>query len=382
MFDCGAADLDGVPREGCAVAWNRVCADPRIGLHTLAHELGHVFNLRHPHEDSPPEHHGRTLMFETRVLARSRAFPADIEFDFSSTGKAWLADGPDDFVRPGGRPYGARPGLAEPAAAPPTDDTLRLEAIPFRTLPWQPVELVLRRSPSDPRRWPPFDLDPAGDMVAIEMSVDGESWLPVPSPVRECGTVVQGGGQSPSATILLPGLCLAAPGKLHLRARVAPAPSQGIAAAVSPPLHVEIASPRDSAERAVSAFHRDFAARLAVCFRSFGLQTGTTAAGLDALSREVDLTARAPRLAFTLARHRLRTGSSADRLQARHDVAALRTSLPAGPLRAEVIATLAGDGAPRPADPPQPDFPSRQSAKCHPNAPSPHKLAHSRMNHG
>jgi hypothetical protein len=78
MFDVGSGRDGFPPRQGCALAWRTLRDDPRIYLRTLAHEVGHVLNLVHPEEESPAEYHGRTLMFETRTLSRSRTFPENI----------------------------------------------------------------------------------------------------------------------------------------------------------------------------------------------------------------------------------------------------------------------------------------------------------------
>jgi len=113
MYDFGAHDLDGRPREGCAIAYARVRCDDRLYLRTLAHELGHVFNLLHPSDDDPPQPIGTTVMNRTVDLRNPRRrlgrFPENIAWEFSARDREWLSSAPDDYVRPGGQPYGARP---------------------------------------------------------------------------------------------------------------------------------------------------------------------------------------------------------------------------------------------------------------------------------
>ncbi|MCY2966470.1 MAG: hypothetical protein NT069_23035 [Planctomycetota bacterium] len=123
MFDTGASDTDGRPREGCAIAYRRVGTDPRAYLRTVAHELGHVFNLGHPGEGLEPfgQDSFNTLMVPTESLNPARA-----EFRFTESQRDWLANGPEDYVRPGGQEYGTRPadwrpggnGIAAPAGVP------------------------------------------------------------------------------------------------------------------------------------------------------------------------------------------------------------------------------------------------------------------------
>lgn len=113
MYDFGPYDLNGRPREGCAIAYDRVRHDPRVYLRTLAHELGHVFNLLHPCDDIPPQPMGTTLMNRTTDLGNPRRrlgrFPENVTWEFSPHDCLWLSVGPEDYVRPGGKPFGARP---------------------------------------------------------------------------------------------------------------------------------------------------------------------------------------------------------------------------------------------------------------------------------
>lgn len=110
MFDTGAFDADGRPRQGCAVAGWRF-SDPRVFLRTVAHELGHVFNLAHPGEGAEP--FGRdavnTLMVPSEALRPSNRLPETIAFRFTPAQRHWLAHAPEPYVRPGGLEYGCRP---------------------------------------------------------------------------------------------------------------------------------------------------------------------------------------------------------------------------------------------------------------------------------
>ncbi|HET9957158.1 MAG TPA: hypothetical protein VFQ61_21825 [Polyangiaceae bacterium] len=109
MYDFRSGDLNNMPREGCAMSMSAVPADPRAYLRTLAHELGHVFNLLHPKAELPPQAIDTSLMNQTADLQALGAFPDNIELSFSASNKLWLSQGPAEFVMPGGRPYTARP---------------------------------------------------------------------------------------------------------------------------------------------------------------------------------------------------------------------------------------------------------------------------------
>jgi hypothetical protein len=109
MYDFRSTDVNNLPREGCAMSMRAVAHDGRVYLRTLAHELGHVFNLLHPKHEVPPQPIGTTLMNQTVDLQTLGAFPANIEYDFSEANRDWLRTGPPEFVMPGGRPFAERP---------------------------------------------------------------------------------------------------------------------------------------------------------------------------------------------------------------------------------------------------------------------------------
>lgn len=112
MYDFRSADLNNMPREGCAMSMHAVSSSPLVYLRTLAHELGHVFNLLHPKHEIPPQPIGTTIMNQTMDLQNLGGFPENIRYDFSQANQAWLAQGPAEFVRPGGRPFADRPDEA------------------------------------------------------------------------------------------------------------------------------------------------------------------------------------------------------------------------------------------------------------------------------
>lgn len=111
MFDITTSDSGTKPRQGCAIAWRRVQNDDRTYMRTVAHELGHVFNLRHPGEAGEPYPTDaiNTLMVPNQYLRAPDRYPENIEFRFSSADRAWLQHAPVHYVKPGGADFGARP---------------------------------------------------------------------------------------------------------------------------------------------------------------------------------------------------------------------------------------------------------------------------------
>jgi hypothetical protein len=111
MFDTKTTRSNQQTRRGCAIAYNRLRTEPKVFLRTLAHELGHIFNLGHPGEDTEPFSVDaiNTLMVPTKNLRPPNRLPETIEFRFSLLQREWLKSAPDDYVRPGGFEYGTRP---------------------------------------------------------------------------------------------------------------------------------------------------------------------------------------------------------------------------------------------------------------------------------
>jgi hypothetical protein len=110
MFDTDATQ-DRPTRQGCAIAYRRVQSEPRLYLRTVAHELGHVFNLGHPGEGNEPFSPDavNTLMVPTEYLRPPHRIPDTLKFCFAAIQRNWLAQVPDVYIRPGACGYGARP---------------------------------------------------------------------------------------------------------------------------------------------------------------------------------------------------------------------------------------------------------------------------------
>jgi hypothetical protein len=295
MFDVGAADLNHVPREGCAVAWNAVRHDTRVYKRTIAHELGHVFNLRHPPEDYPPVTQGNTLMFETRDLMRDRAFPANIVFEFSSPHQDWLANGPDEYVRPGGVSFGQRPGqgtvltIVDPPADPGLAD-LRLAVAKQSHVPWEPIELEARLTALGPEPLNAIDLDPAGGLSFVEYRQTGNGiWKIVPPVVRECGVELQSvtEGCTLVVPIRLPGLCLAKPGSIEVRLNSIIRDGAGRQwLKVSNRVRCSVERPITHQYETLSQLFRNFPVRLGCCWRSFLAVHGEVRDSLERVFKE------------------------------------------------------------------------------------------------
>jgi hypothetical protein len=291
MFDIGAADGGHRAREGCAVAWHAIGTHPAIYLRTLAHEIGHLLNLMHPDEDVPTVHSGSTLMFETRSLARSRTYPDNIKFEFSKANQNWLRTAPENFVRPGGEPYGSRPGRHVSATIPPTDAGptshtntsispqdpaalgLSLDVLTSYPLPWIPIEFEVRLSAAKELiHLLRIDLDPAGGELSLETLTADQQWQVIPSAVKDCGHPREScpaDGQLNQA-FMLPGACLRGEERRVFRARYQHRMGNGLKFDVrSGPVIVDAGAPRSAAERLVSAVCASFDVRLAFCWGGF-----------------------------------------------------------------------------------------------------------------
>lgn len=99
MFDAGGGNLEGPEREGCAVSYQSVAGSAKGFLRTVAHELGHVFNLTHTGR------RGTTIMYPTKAVVAAGDFPSNIDFSFENKDANWLRSGDAEWVRPGGRPF-------------------------------------------------------------------------------------------------------------------------------------------------------------------------------------------------------------------------------------------------------------------------------------
>lgn len=111
MFSNEAGSNGCGPREGCAIAYRQVHDQPNVYLRTVAHELGHVFNLAHPGSGGEPMEPdaANSLMVPLADLRPSYRLSEAMEFRFSRRDLHWLTNAPEEFVRPGGREFGARP---------------------------------------------------------------------------------------------------------------------------------------------------------------------------------------------------------------------------------------------------------------------------------
>ncbi len=139
MYDFRSADVNNMPREGCAMSMARIASSDLMYMRTLAHELGHVFNLLHPKSEIPPLPIDTTIMNQTADLQGLGVFPDNIHFSFSEPNKSWLMTGPAEFVMPGGRPFTDRPDDASTLA--------RDEAI--ETTPGLALEISVRADTFD-----------------------------------------------------------------------------------------------------------------------------------------------------------------------------------------------------------------------------------------
>jgi hypothetical protein len=330
MFDVGAADGSHRAREGCALAWQSIGGHPAIYLRTLAHEVGHLLNLRHPEEDTPPMYNGSTLMFETRSLARSRTYPNNIQFEFSDANVDWLRTAPVNYVRPGGEPYGSRPGRNVKATMPPTDSAfvesaqtkstdpleLSLHLAASHTLPWHPIEFeVCLSATGTMRQHVAIDLDPAGGELSIDAMTADLWWQTVPAVVRDCGNPrenLPSSGQL-KQLVMLPGACLHGLEGRTFRARYRCRLADGQHVDIcSPPIIVEAARPRCKAERLASEACTSFDVRLAVCWGGFSARLDCARQRLEAVNQQINLASVAPRLALALAHSRVQAARSAD----------------------------------------------------------------------
>jgi hypothetical protein len=106
MFDFLDLFEEGEPhREGCAVAVRRLEALAKaknlsfdaLCMRTIAHEMGHTFNLRHP-----PEGQGSSVMHETMDLLERKQLMKEAAFGFAPGDRQWLQQGHEASVRPGG----------------------------------------------------------------------------------------------------------------------------------------------------------------------------------------------------------------------------------------------------------------------------------------
>ncbi len=123
MYDDTVGDVNGIPREGVAIAshvmfpgndfWGK-CKGKRFGecidpyLRTAIHEIGHAMMLYHP--DNAYENYimQRTVhvAYNASNIVPPQQFPDNIEWSFSPRDTRMLCHLPDIAVRPGGVSFG------------------------------------------------------------------------------------------------------------------------------------------------------------------------------------------------------------------------------------------------------------------------------------
>lgn len=102
MFDYGDNSTNSRPREGCAIAFNKIGNNDLLYIRTLAHEIGHLFNLLHPLDHIPQRDITGTIMDTFGDLLQSDLYPHGMKLSFSDQDSAWLQNAPESSVQPGG----------------------------------------------------------------------------------------------------------------------------------------------------------------------------------------------------------------------------------------------------------------------------------------
>lgn len=102
-------DHDDTPREACAISDYIIKKFQKTPgkiayLRTMAHELGHVFNLMHNPKTS------RCIMTQTKYFGQPSKWSTRMSFEFEEANSEWLASGPSPYVCPGAKPFKSRPG--------------------------------------------------------------------------------------------------------------------------------------------------------------------------------------------------------------------------------------------------------------------------------
>ena len=100
MFDFGDPDLNNVPREGVALFYDTLSDQTssqdelQDGLfRTVAHELGHVFNLHHQDWEGTGFYSDATIM--------SYSWTDSVRWHFSAASQEHLTNDPIAYVKPG-----------------------------------------------------------------------------------------------------------------------------------------------------------------------------------------------------------------------------------------------------------------------------------------
>jgi hypothetical protein len=142
MYDAFGSDSNNVPREGAAVAshfgfddephWGKV-KNKRLGtttpyFRTAVHELGHAMGLFHNAIDNG-------FLNRTVVIAQSAVtpvqFPDNVIWSYATDDQKRLRHMPDQYVRPGGTPFGTSYGTVPISP----DDVAEIPNLELRVTP-------------------------------------------------------------------------------------------------------------------------------------------------------------------------------------------------------------------------------------------------------